>query len=98
MAKLNIYKIDSNKRERLKNEVLNTLQYIEEKEIKNPNGRKFKMKLYIQHKKELKTSNWDWILEEFEQEQILLGTNPKAILEIQMGDILYVITFGCAHF
>lgn len=98
MAKLNIYKIDDKKIDEFTSNAADKLKFISIKNIVDNKGREFGMSLYMLHPQDEKGISWNWLLREFERNEISVNSNPKALIEIKVENTLYVATFGTAYF
>lgn len=98
MAKLNLYKINIEKKEQFIKNLKEKLNFINEKEIQNEEGIKYKLSLYNFFPEINKTLSWNWLLNEFDENTFTYKANPRAIVTISKSDIMYVITFGCSYF
>ena len=99
MAKLNLYKIDENKKEDFLKNLGEKLEFIKEKDLYDNNGKKFEFSLYNFFPNfEDKQLSWNWLLNEFEENTFSYKANPRAIVTIIQDSEVYVITFGSAYF
>lgn len=99
MAKLNLYKIDENKKEGFFENLKGKLNFINKKELYNSKGKKCELSLYNFFPDfEDKQLSWNWLLNEFDENTFRYKANPRAIVTIIQGNEVYVITFGSAYF
>lgn len=99
MAKLNLYKIDDNKKEEFFKNLEEKLDFIKQKELYNNSGKRFEFSLYnFFPNSENKQLSWNWLLNEFEENTFSYKANPRAIVTIIQDSEIYVITFGSAYF
>ena len=98
MAKLNIYKIDFDKVEEFIAQTSDKFKFISTKKLSDDKKRIFEMSLYMLHPKDEKEINWNWLLREFGEHEIWINSNPKALIEIKVEEVLYVATFGTTYF
>ena len=99
MAKLNLYKIDENKKEDFFENLNRKLEFINKKNLNDSKGKKYELSLFNYFPDyEDKQLSWNWLLNEFDENTFSYKANPRAIVTIIQGDEVYVITFGCAYF
>ena len=101
MGQINIYKIDRNKKQTFYQIMASKLELIRRVEINkvvNDNEINFEMSLYISQPTEEKDINWNWLLREFQVDEIKSLPNPKSVLLIEKDDIAYAVTFGASYF
>lgn len=101
MGQINIYKIDRNKKQAFYQTIASKLELIRTVEINkvvNDNKINFGMSLYISQPTEEKDINWNWLLREFQVNEIRSLPNPKSVLLIEKDDIVYAVTFGASYF
>lgn len=101
MGQINIYKIDRNKKQEFYQTMASKLELIRTVEINktvNDNEINFGMSLYISQPTEKKDINWNWLLREFQVDEIRSLPNPKSVLLIEKDDIAYAVTFGASYF
>lgn len=97
MSKINLYKID----DRFQRKFIENCDEKLEKcavQIYSMKNQDIEVGLYKEKGEHTKPLSWNWILEEFEQPQISIGSYPKAILVILIEDDYYAITFGSSFF
>ncbi|ELC8389512.1 TIGR04141 family sporadically distributed protein [Clostridium perfringens] len=101
MGQVNIYKIDNNKKEQFYKDMYSKLELqdtVEINKVVNEENIEFGMTLYISKPAEEKDVSWNWLLKEFNVEEVKNSTNPKSVLLIEKGDTAYAVTFGAAYF
>ncbi|EHP50504.1 TIGR04141 family sporadically distributed protein [Clostridium perfringens] len=101
MGQVNIYKIDNNKKEQFYKDMYSKLELqdtVEINKVVNEENIEFGMTLYISKPAEEKDVSWNWLLKEFNVEEVKNSTNPKSVLLIEKGDTAYAATFGAAYF
>ena len=101
MGHINIYKIDNNKQQIFYQAMASKLELVRTIEINkvvNDDEISFGMTLYMSQPTEEREVNWNWLLREFEIEQIRSLPNPKSVLVIEKYDVVYAVTFGASYF
>ncbi|WP_288525272.1 DUF6119 family protein [uncultured Clostridium sp.] len=101
MGQVNIYKIDNNKKEQFYKDMYSKLELqdtVEINKVVNEENIEFGMTLYISKPAEEKDVSWNWLLKEFNVEEVKNSTTPKSVLLIEKGDTAYAVTFGAAYF
>lgn len=98
MSKINLYKIDERYHRAFFDYLTEKLNYIENRELEDEQGEKHLFSLFKLDEEVDKEISWNWILNEFEQPQLSVKTQPKAVLTIECDDDLYAVTFGSAFF
>ena len=99
MAKLNLYKIDKSKENDFFKNLDEKLDFIDKKEIINDEGKKYIISLYNFFPDcDNKQLSWNWVLNEFNENNYRYRANPRAILTIVHDKEVYVITFGSAYY
>lgn len=101
MAQINIYKIDSNKKQIFYQTMaskLELLKTVEVNKVVDGNEINFGMSLYVSQPIEEKDINWNWLLQEFDVDIIRSVPNPKSVLLIEKDDVDYAVTFGASYF
>ena len=96
MAKLNLYKIDARKKDDFCNNLEDNMIKISEKSIEN-GAILFKLYAFFPEENN-KGLNWNWLLEEFEESKVMYTSQPRAVLLIEKGEVLYVASFGSSYF
>lgn len=59
---------------------------------------KYIFSLFIMNEETDKEIGWNWILNEFDQSNLSVKTQPKAVLSIEYDDEMYAVTFGSSFF
>lgn len=101
MGQINIYKIDNNKKQifyQAMSSKFDLIDTIEISKVVNEEEVKFGMTLYISQPTEEKDVNWNWLLREFNVDEIKSLPNPKSVLLIEKEDVAYAATFGFSYF
>ncbi|MGD6893760.1 DUF6119 family protein [Bacillus infantis] len=98
MSKINLYKIDERNHRAFLEFLQERLNYIENKELEDEQKEKYSFSLFKIEEEVDKEISWNWILNEFEQPQLSVKTQPKAVLVIENNDEMYAVTFGSAFF
>ena len=94
MAKFNIFKIDSTKKEEFINNIYNN---ITNREIAL-SGKKYKVYLSTDITSNPTNLNWQFVLDQFGLNKVFLKKQPKGLLYIQINNDIFVATFGSAYF
>ena len=98
MAKLNIYRIDEEKKNEFVKNLTDKLDILKNKLIEKENGKKYNLTLYTFFSHEEKILSWNWLLNEFDENSFKYVATPKAIVTIEESNNMYVITFGSSYF
>jgi hypothetical protein len=101
MGQVNIYKIDEDKKLDYILEINKKLEPIHHVDIeKEIASRKisFTFSLYLCHSNEQKDVSWNWIMQLFEQEALKTVANPRALINVEVANQTYCITFGATYF
>lgn len=108
MAVINVYKILSDRQDTLKAYLQEHYAVRGSKEINRCDlfdigaGKKdevnFSMVLYFGRGSEERKLSWNWILRAFDTEDIAFSGTPKAVVLVEVSNILYAITFGHSYF
>lgn len=103
MGSINLYKIDSQKRDYLIPELSTKLREIDTRDVLsvNPNNEEetLSMTLYVSYTQHDHELSWQWLLDEFEQPEITVVSSPKAVVLIEKEDnATYAATFGNSFF
>lgn len=102
MGSLNLYKIDENKKQTFLQELSNKMDksktiYIH-KLVKNTNT-EFGLTLFFNRPNVTKDIKWNWLLKQYEKEEIHVNSFPSAVLLIEKDDEnLYAATYGHSYF
>lgn len=101
MVQINVYKIDENKVDEFLREISKKFELrktiIKKRDINGIEG-EVGLSLYICNIEDEKSIKWNWILNEFGENELKCTPNPKGILLIEKGDKQYAITFGLSYF
>ena len=97
MAKLNLYKIDQNKKSSFLENLEEKLELVNTKEKRN-NDEIYNISLYNYFPENDKSLSWNWILSEFDKANVTYRANPRAAVTIVKGCEMYVVTFGSTYF
>lgn len=108
MAVINVYKIISDRQDTLKAYLQENYVVRGSKEINRCDlldigvGKKdevnFSMVLYFGRGSEERKLSWNWILSAFDTEDITFSGTPKAVVLVEVSNMLYAITFGHSYF
>lgn len=98
MSKINLYKIDEGNHGAFLALLQDKLELIGNKELGEEQEGKFLFSLFKIEEEIDKEIGWNWILNEFEQPEAFVKTQPKAVLVIECDDKMYAVTFGNAYF
>lgn len=108
MAVINVYKILSDRQDTLKAYLQEHYVVRGSKEINRCDlldtsaGEKdevnFSMFLYFGRGSKERKLSWNWILSAFDTEDITFSGTPKAVVLVEVSNILYAITFGHSYF
>lgn len=98
MAKINLYKIDERYHQSFLRYLEEKLELKNDKELLDVNKEKHYFKFYEIVPTEEKPLGWKWILDEFSIRNVLIKSQPKAVLTIEFNDEMYAVTFGSSFF
>ncbi|MEK3732863.1 DUF6119 family protein [Paenibacillus sp. FSL M8-0334] len=108
MAVVNVYKIIRDRHEVLKayldkEYVVKGKKELNRKHLNSTNKEELEevsyiMTLYIGRGTDPKTLTWNWILSAFGTQEVTIDRAPKAIVLIEVGNLLYAITFGHSYY
>lgn len=102
MGALNLYKIDSSKRQIFIRELSNKMKMSKMISIpKDDNGinEDFGLTLFFSQTSEPKSIKWNWLLECYGESEVQVDTSPSAVLLIEREDRpTYAATFGHSFF
>lgn len=93
MAKFNIFKIDDTKKEAF---LLNIYDNIYHKEIKI-SEKKYDVVLSTNIDTNPLQLSWQYVLNEYGLDQVVLGKQPRGIIYVFINDNIYVATFGFSY-
>jgi len=103
MGHINLYKLDRDKNQAFKQELLQKMK--QENTIERTvrvSGREpetFGLTLYLARPEYQKNIGWNWVLEEFERPKIKVSTFPKAVVLVERDDgSEYAVTYGHSFF
>lgn len=103
MGCINLYKIDAGRSPQLTQELLKKMhqERTVERSVKVRDGQteSFGLTLYLDRSEDRKDIAWNWVLEEFEKQDLQVSTSPKAVILIERDDgTEYAVTFGHSFF
>lgn len=103
MGCINLYKIEAGRSQQLIQDLLKKMhqERTVERSIKVPDGQteSFWLTLYLDHSENRKDIAWNWVLEEFEKQELRVPASPKAVILIERDDgTEYAVTFGYSFF
>lgn len=103
MGCINLYKIEAGRSQQLIQDLLKKMhqERTVERSIKVPDGQteSFWLTLYLDHSENRKDIAWNWVLEEFEKQELRVPASPKAVILIERDDgTEYAVTFGHSFF
>ena len=100
MGQVNLYKIDKNKRIDFFNKLDEKFEYLGEQDYPYGDDEKNQctVKTYASKIENRKLPEWKWILDEYDFEIPESSVAVRAILTIEIKDILYAVTYGMAFF
>ena len=100
MGQVNLYKIDDNKQQEFTELLLDKYEFIGEQEYKSCHNenRSYMVGTYLYCVDDCKKPDWQWILDEYEHEDVKVYSSPRAILKIESEGITYVVSYGLAYF
>lgn len=93
MAKFNIFKIDDSKQELFTSNIYSEIKY---KNIKISNN-EYKVTLSTDLNLGPSCLSWQYILNEYEIDNVVLKKQPKGIIYVIINDNMYVATFGSSY-
>lgn len=108
MAGINIYKILENKKEELLEYLKSNYHLLGQRLIQltvGVDGKTgevlevdFQMDLFFGSGSDGKSLTWNWLLNAFGHQDILIDGTPKSVVSIQAGGCMYAVTFGHSYF
>lgn len=104
MGSINLYKIDTEKRQLFFQELARKMDKIGdtlflERQDEGQERVEYGCTLYMSHPDESKEISWNWVLQEFNQQPIKISAMPKSVVVIENEDnTTYAVTFGHAYF
>lgn len=103
MGCINLYKVDVGRSEKLTQDLLRRMQLERtlERSIQVGDGEleTFGLTLYLNRSENQKDISWNWVLDEFDREEIQVVSSPKAVVLVERGDgAEYAVTFGHSFF
>ena len=100
MATINLYKIDENKHQLFLQEMSSKFDSETQNTIfvNSTNGNEYGVTLYILDLKNEKDVTWQWILDEFNYQNIKVFSVPKAVVLFESDEEKFAITFGSSFF
>lgn len=102
MGALNLYKIDSSKKQIFIQELSNKMnrsKVISIPEDDNGIDEDFDLTLFFSQTSEPKSIKWNWLLERYGENEVQVDTSPSAVLLIEREDRpTYAATFGHSFF
>lgn len=103
MGCINLYKIDAGRSQQLTQDLLKKMHQERTVErtvqVRDGQTETFGLTLYLDRSEDQKDIAWNWVLEEFEKQNIQVATSPKAVILIERDDgTEYAVTFGHSFF
>lgn len=103
MGCINLYKVDVARSQKLTQDLLMRMQLERtlERSIQVGDGEDetFGLTLYLNRSENQKDISWNWVLDEFDREEIQVVSSPKAVILVERGDgTEYAVTFGHSFF
>ena len=103
MGCINLYKVDVARSRKLTQDLLMRMQLERtlERSIQVGDGENetFGLTLYLNRSENQKDISWNWVLDEFDREEIQFVSSPKAVILVERGDgTEYAVTFGHSFF
>lgn len=103
MGCINLYKVDVARSQKLTQDLLRRMQLERtlERSIQTGAGESetFGMSLYLDRSENQKDISWNWVLDEFDREEIQVVSSPKAVILVERDDgAEYAVTFGHSFF
>ena len=103
MGCINLYKVDVARSQKLTQDLLMRMQLERtlERSIQVGDGENetFGLTLYLNRSENQKDISWNWVLDEFDREEIQVVSSPKAVILVERGDgTEYAVTFGHSFF
>lgn len=103
MGCINLYKVDITRSQKLTQDLLRRMQLERtlERSIQVGDGKSetFGLSLYLDRSENQKDISWNWVLDEFDREEIQVVSSPKAVILVERDDgAEYAVTFGHSFF
>lgn len=103
MGCINLYKIDAGKSQQLIQDLLKKMHQERTVErsiqVRDGQAETFGLTLYLDRSEDRKDIAWNWVLEEFEKQDLQVPISPKAVILIERDDgAEYAVTFGHSFF
>lgn len=103
MGCINLYKVDTTRSQKLTQDLLKRMQLERtlERSIQIGDGESetFGLSLYLDRSENQKDISWNWVLDEFDREEIQVVSSPKAVILVERDDgSEYAVTFGHSFF
>lgn len=100
MGQVNLYKIEERKQQEFTELLLNKYEFIGEQEYKSisDKNRTYIVGTYLFCSDNCKKPDWQWILDEYDHEEVKIYSSPRAILKIEADGVTYVVSYGLAYF
>lgn len=103
MGCINLYKVDITRSQKLTQDLLRRMQLERtlERSIQVGDGESetFGLSLYLDRSENQKDISWNWVLDEFDREEIQVVSSPKAVILVERDDgTEYAVTFGHSFF
>lgn len=101
MGSINLYKIDDEKVQAFERELRSKLSKRSVREIKlsKKKGLVCNFEFYLDDYSQEKNVSWNWVLEEFNEPDLLMVSAPRSVVVIRTNkNATYAVTFGHAYF
>lgn len=103
MGCINLYKVDITRSQKLTQDLLRRMQLERTLErsilVGDGESETFGLSLYLDRSENQKDISWNWVLDEFDREEIQVVSSPKAVILVERDDgAEYAVTFGHSFF
>jgi len=102
MGQLNLYKIDTQKRESFESALEQKYLPIGDTQtvVRDVGNQQlsFDLSFYLDEPDQENAVEWSWLLNQFGEEGVTSRSNPKGILVIKEGDEMFACTYGFSYF
>lgn len=100
MGQVNLYKIENSKQKEFAELLSNKYEFIGEQEYKSISNenKTYMVGTYLFCADNYRKPDWQWILDEYDHEEVKIYSSPRAILKIESEGVMYVVSYGLAYF
>jgi len=100
MGQVNLYKIDQKKKNDFLKKLLEKFECIGIQKYQSIQSEEvtYNVGTYVSISDKKNTLEWQWILDEYNYGKIETVSSPKAVLVIENGREIYVVTYGLSYF